>query len=194
MRLPLAFLEFLFACTIGLASGKSQCGQFPAPGFDGLDMSSFVGEYSNPNYLFAVTIPAGLVGHSSPPPSPQHGFGVVLSWEPRAYFWLDSSTNALEWPDEKHVLADHLEWKRGEAERILSVHQHRASFGIQPAHEQIIRYVCPNSHVERVEVTVISLRRGLVDTAGLLTTAERFKSDYRLFMSVVASWRTTGKY
>jgi hypothetical protein len=193
MRFTLAFLGFLFACTIGLASGKSQCGQFPAPGFDGPDMSSFVGEYSNPNYLFAVKIPAGLVGHNSPPPSPQHGFGVVLSLEPRAYFWLDSSTNALEWPDEKYALEDHLEWKREEAERILSVHQHRASLGSQPAREQIIRYICPNSPIERVEVTVISLRRGLVDTAGLLTTAERFNSDYRVFMSVVASWQTAGR-
>jgi len=38
----------------------------------------------------------GLVGYTSAAPAPYHGFGIVLSWEPRSYLYVDGSYNSLE--------------------------------------------------------------------------------------------------
>ena len=97
MKQAFVIAALFLASSVAVTVDNSKCGQFPERGFDDPDMSSFVGHYSNPNYMFAVTIPDGLVGHDVPPPLPQHGFGVVISLEPRRYFWFDSSANALEW-------------------------------------------------------------------------------------------------
>jgi hypothetical protein len=189
-----AVLMFSLA-SIGGQSQGTKCGQFPEAGFDSPETSSYVARYSNPNYLFAVTIPQGFVGHSSPPPNPQHGFGVVLSGEPRAYFWFNSGSNGGDWQNEREVLADYLKWLRADAEQIIGVQQRVTRLGPQPARELIARYLCSGSTLERVEVNIVSIRRSaLLDESGLLTTAGRFQTDYRMFLATVATWRSTGKY
>jgi hypothetical protein len=133
-----ALLMFSLASVGGRAQG-TLCGQFPEAGFDSPEMSSYVARYSNPNYLFAVTIPQGFVGHSSPPPNPQHGFGVVLSWEPRAYFWFSSGSNSGDWQNEREVLADYLKWHGADVKHITGVRQRVTRLGPQPARELIAR-------------------------------------------------------
>lgn len=60
--------------------------------------------YYNYNYGFSVDLPSGMVGGTSPPPAPQHGFGVDLDnpksadwgdgdW-PKSYLYVDGSYNS----------------------------------------------------------------------------------------------------
>src|SRR2546426_4820370 len=117
------------------------CGDFPAPGFDDPKMRHFTGSYSNPNYGFAVKIPKGITGHDIPAPAPHHGFGVVLSWEPRAYMDFDGSYNALELslPETEN---QNLERLRESSESLLSVSSKGSKLGRLDARRQVVRHNC----------------------------------------------------
>src|SRR5438105_1993762 len=93
MRRRILILLWFFWVPV-ISRGES-CGNFPAAGFDAPEMRHFSDEYRNPNYGFGVTIPKGLTGHDLAAPTPHHGFGVVLSWEPRVYIDFDGSYNVL---------------------------------------------------------------------------------------------------
>jgi hypothetical protein len=185
-------MMFSGLCLILFAIEKGECVPFPPPGFDGPSTSSFIGNYTNPNYFFTVTIPKGFVGHSAAPPAPQHGFGIILSWETHSYFWFDSSANSALWDDEKEALRDILDKLRSSAQEILSAHESRTILGRQPARKQVVCYVCKGHPSEkRIQVIILSLKRGLVDEAGLLTTSDRFAADYKIFMATLATWHAT---
>jgi len=59
------------------AAFAGECGNFPDRDFENKENLAFKGPYENGNYMYAVTIPKGLTGYSSPSPSPHHGFGIV---------------------------------------------------------------------------------------------------------------------
>src|SRR5438874_12309078 len=42
------------------------------------DSRSHQGEYRNPEYGYAFTIPSGLRAYSDPPPAPHHGVAIPL--------------------------------------------------------------------------------------------------------------------
>lgn len=190
LLIPLLLLTSFRICE------ASECGMFPEKGFEDPDMSAFRGKYTNPNYLYAVTIPHGFVGHSSPPPNPQHGFGVVLSWQPRAYIWFDSSANSLEYKTVDEALKDHIEYLREKASQILSTKISSATLGKKAAKKLTIHYTCKKDPTKRIHITIISLRSGnsLVDSAGLTTTIDRFSEDLKVFQEMTETWHTTGKY
>ena len=176
-----------------LAATNASCGDFPAPGFDAPDMARFVGEYTNPNYGFSVHIPDGLVGHSSPAPMPQHGFGVILSWEPRAYIFFDGSytieTDASATPSVDQVQAQALGWLRGESARIISVHQTHTRLGSLPARRHVVYRSCENRSDVFVVDEVIALRGGITFTAALLSVRQRYSNDRRIFERFLRTWR-----
>ncbi len=178
------------------AMGSGECGQFPDPSFEGPQNAAFKDRYENLIYMYAVTIPKGLTGYSSPPPSPQHGFGIVLSWEPRSYLFVDSSANSLDYKHEKEALENHLRYLKGEAGSIVSRKISRSLLGKAGALRQEIHYKCPGSSEERVQIMVISLRTGgsLVDMVELDTTATMMQRDLGVFDRIVKSWRITGTY
>src|SRR3989442_11999756 len=121
---------------IPIVLGAQSCGDFPAPGFDAPEMRHFTGQYSNPNFGFAVRIPKGITGHDLPAPAPHHGFGVVLSWEPRAYMDFDGSYNALELslPETEN---QNLERLRESSESLLSVSSKGSKLGPLDARRQV---------------------------------------------------------
>jgi hypothetical protein len=176
-----------------LVGTKPSCGDFPATGFDAPDMARFVGEYTNPNYGFSVHIPDGLVGHSSPAPNPQHGFGVILSWEPRAYIFFDGSytieTDASATPSVDQVQAQALGWLREESGRIISVRQTQTRLGSLPARRQVVRRSCENHSDVFVVDEVIALRGGITFTAALLSVKQRYSDDRRIFERFLRTWR-----
>jgi hypothetical protein len=178
------------------ALGSSECGRFPDPGFEGGGNTAFKGSYENLNYLYVVTIPNGLVGYSSPPPSPQHGFGIVLSWEPRAYLFVDSSANSLNYNNEEEALNHHMEYLQKEAEHIVSRNISNLLLGKTQAKMQEIHYKCSGVSEERVRFMVVSLRNGSspVDSAEMDTTVSRLGKDLMVYYSIIKSWRITGTY
>src|SRR5437867_13087942 len=156
-----------------LAADKASCGDFPAVGFDSPEMSRFVGEYSNPNYDFGVRIPDGFVGHGSPPPMPHHGFGVVLSWEPRVYISFDGSytveTRTSATPSVDQVQAQALEWVREESDRVISVRKTRTRLGSLPARRHVVFRTCANRPFVFVLAGLFTLRGIVCFSATLLS-------------------------
>jgi hypothetical protein len=186
-------LMLAFVPLTASAGNKASCGTFPAVGFDGPDMSRFVGEYSNPNYGFAVRIPDGFVGHNSPPPMPHHGFGVVLSWEPRAYIDFDGSytveTDASTDPSVAQVQSRSLQWLREESERIISVRTTRVRLGPLPARRHVVYRTCEGRPGVFVVDEVVALSGNITYTATLLSVAGRYARDRNVFGQILRTWR-----
>src|ERR1700722_14916630 len=85
---------WIAAATVG-ASGAAQargefCGSVPPPGFDQPPNRSHTGRYDNPLYGYSVTIPGPLSAYSQSGGA-ERGFGIVLSWTPRAYLSVDAA-------------------------------------------------------------------------------------------------------
>ena len=174
----------------------SECGNIPDRDFESKENSAFNGRYENRNYMYAVTIPNGLTGYSSPSPSPQHGFGIVLDWGAHAYIMFDSSANSLEYKSTKEALSDHLKWLSDEGAEINSIKTKKTQLGKNTATRTEIHYTCSKTKENRSQIIVFSIRenRSLLDTASIDTTTGRIKADLPIFEKMVSSWRVTGKY
>jgi len=173
---------------------SDSCGRFPAPGFDGPDRRAFQGGYTNPNYGFSVVIPQGLIGHDAPAPMPHHGLGIVLSWEPRAYFWVNGEYNALEWGSLSEATQQILEWNQADHRNVLTSKIVPTTVGGRPAERLTLRYTCPEDQTGRVLHEVVLMRnqtRGIVYEVGLDTTELREKDDLEVFERILSSWRFT---
>ena len=182
------FLVLSLCIPVGVHA--QSCGNFPAPGFDGPEMRHFAGQYRNRNYGFAVTIPEGITGHDAQDPAPHHGFGVVLSWEPRAYIDFDGSYNALELSLRETVAKD-LEWLRQDSKRVHSVATKVSKLGPLRARRQIVYHNC-NGHTDTfVDDYMVALSHDgkITYTARLMTTASRYRQDRRLFEEFLRTWK-----
>ena len=76
-----------------LAHGEF-CGKVPAAGFDHPPNQLRTGRYVNGLYGYSVAIPAALSGYASGNGA-ERGFGIVLSWTPRAYLHVDAAYDAF---------------------------------------------------------------------------------------------------
>lgn len=171
-----------------LAAGDD-CGRFPWAGFGSPDMPKHTGSYSNSIYGYFVRIPGGLAGYSAAPPAPEHGFGVVLSWEPRAYISFDGSYNAAFAESLREIEETHLKWVREKAERVLSVERRQVRLGPLRARRYIARHTCRNATGRFVEDTTMALHKGVIYSATLLTTEERYAKDRAVLEQMLRSWR-----
>src|ERR1700722_15154770 len=72
----------------------SFCGAAPAAGFDQPPNVPHTGRYLNAVYGYSVNIPAPFSGYSAST-GPQRGFGIVLSWKPRAFLRIDAAYDAF---------------------------------------------------------------------------------------------------
>jgi len=194
-KIRAAIISLFILASIQICAA-SECGMFPDKGFDDPDMSAFKGTYTNPNYLYAVTIPKGLIGHSSPPPNPQHGFGIVLSWEPRAYIFFDSSANSLEYKTVEEAINEQIKYTKEKASKILSSNISNGALGKVTAKKLTVHYICQKDPTERIDIAILALRSGnsLVDSAELTTTAARLNEDLKIFEEMIKTWHTTGTY
>lgn len=166
------------------------CGDFPDPGFDGPDIRRFTGAYYNPNYGYSVVIPKGLIGHDSAPPSPHHGFGIVLSWEPRAYVYVDGSYNSAEFESIEDVETQHLTWLKEESVKIVSVDHIVTDLGILKAKRFIARHTCPQISDTFIDdyIFAFSKDKNILYTIALLTTESRYNKDKRVLEQLIKTW------
>jgi hypothetical protein len=184
--------RFLLALCLAYSSlsisAQGACGEFPDVGFDGPDMRSFQGRYENPNYYFGVTIPPGLTGHDAPPPMPHHGFGIVLSWTPRSYIWVDGTYNSTDLPDAKAALEQLVEFMNQDGAKIKSTKFYRIKHGFIFSTQVIIQYKCNAYPVDRVKHLSAIIKNGIIYKIGLDTTEKRYNEDYSVFNALVSSW------
>lgn len=186
------FVLFVFAPWCLYAES---CGDFPTLGFDGPHMSKFIGQYSNPNYGFTVTIPKGITGYADPPPNPHHGFCVILSWKPRAYIYFDGSytmeNSSLRPVSLNEVEESHLSGLRNESEQVRSTGKSSMKLGQLQAKRLVVYRTCKGHNEVFVADEIFALSHGgeITYSAILLTTQSRYKKDRNLFESFLRTWR-----
>jgi hypothetical protein len=87
------------------------------------------GHYANYVYGYSIKIPDGMVGLGSPPPAPQHGFGIDLDnprsteWIhgpefPKSYVYVDGSYNSIEWKRPDEAVNSHLRFLREQGRNV----------------------------------------------------------------------------
>jgi len=173
-----------------LAARAAPCGRFPPRGFDGADSPRIEASYGNAQYGYAVRLPVGLVGYGAPPPAPNHGFGIVLSWTPRAYLYVDGSYEVADDDtlDKQETLQR--EFTRKDAHRVLSTQSTKAQLGPLPALRLIARYECKGLRGLYItdEVVALSDDLSVVYKVSLLTTVKRYRKDKAVFEEIVRSF------
>ena len=183
------------ALAVPLAVQAASCGRFPSPGFDDADQFRVDGRYANSQYGYAVSLPAGLVGHDAPAPAPNHGFGIVLSWTPRAYLYVNGNYEVADDDTLAKHEASHREFTRQDAHRVLSTKSAKAQLGPLPALRLIARYECKGLRGLYItdEVVALSDDLSVVYTVALLTTVKRYRQDKAVFEEMVHSFALPGK-
>jgi hypothetical protein len=177
--------------TFNIISPVFGCGDFPPrDGFDDPD-TSLTGTTYNPNYGYSVVIPKGLIGHKAAAPAPYHGFGIVLSWEPRSYLYVDGSYNSLDLESLQEVEKTHLDWLKDESGKIISVQHKNTKLGNLQARRYIAKHTCPKASGNFIDdyTFAFSKEKGIVYTVALLTTVERYEKDKRVLEEILKTWK-----
>jgi len=164
------------------------CGRFPEPGFDGPEMRHFAGAYTNPNYGYSVQIPKGLTGYDVPSPSPHHGVGIVLSWEPRAFISVDGSY-LTEDITLSEVADQQLEFLSERSQAVLTTRRTPRRLGGLRAQRVISEHTCRSTPGVFVQDTVVAVSGNIRFTLELLTTKDRYAADREVFDRMLSTWR-----
>ncbi len=169
----------LLALAAPLAAQAESCGRFPSRGFENADAPELGARYANPVYGYAVQLPAGLVGHGAPGPAPDHGFGIALSWTPRAYLYVDGSYEVLDDDTLDKQETRQREFLRADALRVLSTQSLSTRLGPLSAVRMVARYACKGLRGLYVKDEVVALSPDLrvVYRVALLTTTKRYRAD-----------------
>lgn len=167
------------------------CGDFPPQGFDDTAAPRLTGPTYNPKYGYSVVIPKGLVGHSADASAPYHGFGIVLSWDPRSYLYVDGTYNSLESESLEDVEAQYLSWLKEASGKIISVHHRVVKLGGLRARRNVARHPCPNLSGDFIDdyTFAFSKNKDIIYTVALLTTHERYKKDKRVLEELLKTWK-----
>lgn len=149
------------------------------PGVLSLDESApkFSNDYYNYPYGYMIIIPDGLTGYGSHVPAPQHGFGIVLSKDPKGYIWVDGSANTLYFESLEQLVEHELSWFREGNSRILSVKKEKIKLGHLPAYRLVIKYRCKNHSFIADKVVSIDNERQIIYTLSLISAKEKY-SEY----------------
>jgi hypothetical protein len=161
------------------------------------------GHYENYVYGYSVGIPAGMVGLGSPPPAPQHGFGIDLdnpgstSWFrgpefPKSYIYVDGSYNSLEWKRLDAAVNSHLSFLREKGRDVrVQVREERLLGGL-PAVRVMAHY--EQEGVGMVSDEVVAFRReeggeaSVVYTLSLSTPQSKYERDRPVLEALLKSW------
>jgi hypothetical protein len=179
------------ACALGVAADAQArgefCGTLPAPGFDQPPNSAYGGPYLNQVYGYAVTIPPQLAGYSSAG-GPQRGFGIVLSWTPRAYLSVDAAYDAFY-----DITAEGVHRRDLNAIRLHDQVVDDQTAGYALAHTAGGRYrtrvQCAGDPQIYIHEDVIVVRNREIYRVNLQTLPERYDGDVKVFDALLRSWR-----
>lgn len=165
------------------------CGNFPERGFGGSNDLANKGIYRNYEYGFNVSIPHGLVGYSAPLPLPDHGVGILLSWEPRSYIYVGADHNSFDYGALGDAKRDRLTWITDASATLISVQD------LPPILEKIksvrfvVRHTCPDLNGIYVDDYILAFRsdKSVLYTVSLLTTEDSYSPDKLIFEKIARS-------
>jgi hypothetical protein len=184
----------IVACVIG-AAGTARargefCGTQPPTGFDQPPNQVHTGRYLNQLYGYSVDIPAPLSAYTKSE-GPERGFGMVLSWLPRAYLSVDAAYDLFY-----DITADGVHRRDLNAIRLhdLVLEDQAASYSV--AHAAGGRYVTRVQFADDTRVylhdEVIVLRNREIYRLNLQSVPERYAADVKVLDAMLRSWRWQG--
>jgi hypothetical protein len=161
------------------------------------DETIWRGEYTNGSRCYAVELPAGVVAHSSLPPSPNHGFLIAaLAPGTTTEVTLDAdrlvgvydSYDSAEYGSARAYAKQLLEWE-GSVEVLA---EHRTKFQGLPAMYVHFRKKEDLKLLETEEIVVY--RRSKVDSPILYvvwmrSSAQNYASDRKLYEQIRSGFR-----
>jgi hypothetical protein len=182
----LALLSGLCAAPLVLARGEF-CGGPPPAGFDQAPNHPRAGDYVNAPYGYALTIPPGRTAYAGAQ-GPERGFGIVLSWTPRAFLRVDAAYDVFY-----DITAAIVHLRDLNAIRlrdvVLSDHIAAASLAHEPGGRYVTRVQCAGDPTLYIHDDVIVMRRREIYRVDLQTVPERYAQDVKLLEDIVRSWR-----
>jgi hypothetical protein len=174
----------------GVATGQTRqefCGLAPPAGFDQAPNRPHTGRYVNPTYGYAVRIPAPLVAYTGAS-GPERGFGIVLSWAPRAFLRVDASYDVFYDITAAGVHRSDLNAIRVHDTLVADQTATDALDGESAGHYRTQLRCGGDPAIYEIEAILV-VRRREVYRLQLQTSAERFERDHRLLEQMARSWR-----
>ena len=162
---------------------------------DNSKLVSYTHRYSNYEYAYTVSIPAGFTGIGPAAPFPQHGIGITLSKRPKSYVWLDGSYNSLEWESLEQATDKHLKWLADDRNELILLKRQSINLQNLAAMRLVVRYKSLATNEIRIQDIVIAFRSyggerlGLTYSLGLIAPAVRYDEDVKTFEQIIAKWR-----
>ena len=182
------------ACVLGVAGAANArdefCGTQPAAGFDQPPNHTYTGHYLNQLYGYSVDIPAPLSGHAQSV-GPERGFGIVLSWLPRAYLRVDAAYDAYY-----DISADGVHRRDLNAirlrDRVLEDQAVSASMARSAGGRYVTRVQCAGDAQVYIHDDVIVVRNREIYRLNLQSVPERYDRDVKVLDAMLRSWRWQG--
>jgi hypothetical protein len=176
----------LWIPSAAMARGE-YCGTLPASGFDQPPAVGHAGRYSNPVYGYSVRIPAPLRAYTHAS-EPERGFGMVLSWTPRAYLRVDAAYDVYY-----DISADGVHRRDINAMRLHDQVLGDQVSGYVLAHSAGGRYVtrvqCATGPEVYIHDDVIVVRNREIYRLNLQSVPQRYGADRKVLDAMLRSWR-----
>ena len=161
---------------------------------NGVIYTTHSGEYTNEEYGYALDIPPGLLGLSSPPPMPQHGFFMNLAKDSEAQIQVDAHYNSLFWSTLDEAVEASLESIAEQGTATAPSVKTATTLGEIPAVRFVTEYESKVSGKPCVNDEVIAFRRegqtDIVYQIRFQTDRPRYTADKKTFEDVVKSWKS----
>ncbi|MGC2462691.1 MAG: hypothetical protein WA446_17235 [Steroidobacteraceae bacterium] len=179
------------ACVLGAASAAGArgefCGAAPPPGFDQSPNRAHTGQYLNQVYGYSVAIPAALSAYTRSG-EPERGFGIVLSWTPRAYLSVDAAYDAYY-----DITAEGVHRRDINAIRLhdLVIGDQASNYSIDHAAggRYVTRVQCAGDPRIYIHDDVIIMRNREIYRLNLQSVPERYATDVKVLNAMLRSWR-----
>ena len=172
----------------GAAHARDEfCGTAPPAGFDQPPNRAHTGRYLNPVYGYSVAIPPALSAYSQSG-GPERGFGIVLSWTPRAYLSVDAAYDVYY-----DITAAGVHRRDINAIRLhdLLVSDQASSYSLDHAAggRYVTRVQCAGDARVYVHDDVIVMRNREIYRLDLQSVPERYAADVKALNAMLRSWR-----
>jgi hypothetical protein len=157
------------------------------------------GSYENYVYGYSVKLPAGMVGMASPPPAPQHGFGIDLDnprstdWIhepdfPKSYLYVDGCYNSMEYAGVNDAVRSHLSALRENGKNVRVLSRTATSLGGLRAARVVTHYEEDGEEMVSDEVVAIGGGADVVFTLALSTPLSKYERDKSALEALRNSW------
>ena len=154
------------------------------------------GVYHNVQYAYSIRIPQGMKIKTNPPPSPQHGFAILISNSPNRTIWVNADYNVLDWESLSEAGDFHIEDLQDKHGPIVEEKRYPSKLASLPAMILLTRQEGRDMAEPMISECVIALRKGkrtgesgIVYEISMETTEQYYSADHLIFETLRADLR-----